>query len=635
MIFYTQVVQQEEMISFDPYKILELDVADKPEESEIKKAYRKMSLKWHPDKNPDNPDAERVFVMIAKAYKTLTDEKSRENWEKYGNPDGPQGFSVTIGMPSFLTYSKYENVVLVIYFIAFIIILPLVVWQWWNKAKNYDPQGVRIQTLQMFFQVINNELMHPRQLLEILTTSPDFEDLGKIDKDLIKHYVTLYQAVKEQIAECKFPKIPKGAALMPFVMNTRILIFAYLDRKHIPKELKPHLEIVLKKVHLLLKKMLEIALSKNYLRASVAVVELSQCFTQAMWLNDDPLIQLPFVEKEQVNALKKQKVTSIEKLKAMTNDERIGMFQSAVGIEYTKAKQLSVLVDAFPYIKTTVTHGVPGNDKIVEADIVSVQIELQRKTVVEDEPKKLKKTNSQEAAAKNGKTDEKDEKAEGSDDEFDINDVELVDDRKDGDNQVQEAIAARFPYPKAEGWVLMVWEENHKRLIGFERVATLEETKTIEVKVQAPPKGLYDIGVYIKSDSYRNMDQYHSFKLEVNPRKEFEIMRARAAGRDPKELGLEEDPKEDDKFLEQEEPEGKWYYLGLTSIWELLLVLFILYIAVLVGADWLERKGYIKKNPLRSEPPPPPPQQSGSYYQSDDNGDHSGHDHGSHDDHQH
>jgi hypothetical protein len=49
------------------------------------------------------------------------------------------------------------------------------------------------------------------------------------------------------------------------------------------------------------------------------------------------------------------------------------------------------------------------------------------------------------------------------------------------------------------------------------------------------------------------------------------------------------------------------------------LVLFILYIAVLVGADWLERKGYIKKNPLRSEPQPPPspPQQSGSCYQSD------------------
>lgn len=41
----------------------------------------------HPDKGGD-PVA---FDKIAKAYQALTDEESRENWEKYGNPDGPTG----------------------------------------------------------------------------------------------------------------------------------------------------------------------------------------------------------------------------------------------------------------------------------------------------------------------------------------------------------------------------------------------------------------------------------------------------------------------------------------------------------------------------------------------------------------
>lgn len=65
--------------------------------------------------------------MITKAYKTLTDEASRENWEKYGNPDGYHVTSVTIGLPSFLTKRENEIPVLIIYFVVFCIVLPIVV----------------------------------------------------------------------------------------------------------------------------------------------------------------------------------------------------------------------------------------------------------------------------------------------------------------------------------------------------------------------------------------------------------------------------------------------------------------------------------------------------------------------------
>ncbi len=51
-----------------------------------------MTLKHHPDKAKSDKDREAAnlrFIEINKAYKTLTDERARKNWEDYGNPDGP------------------------------------------------------------------------------------------------------------------------------------------------------------------------------------------------------------------------------------------------------------------------------------------------------------------------------------------------------------------------------------------------------------------------------------------------------------------------------------------------------------------------------------------------------------------
>ncbi|XP_062849499.1 dnaJ homolog subfamily B member 6b isoform X2 [Trichomycterus rosablanca] len=52
---------------------------------DIKKAYRKQALKWHPDKNPNNKvEAERRFKEISKAYEILSDEKKRSQYDRFG-----------------------------------------------------------------------------------------------------------------------------------------------------------------------------------------------------------------------------------------------------------------------------------------------------------------------------------------------------------------------------------------------------------------------------------------------------------------------------------------------------------------------------------------------------------------------
>lgn len=80
----------------DYYKVLE--ISRSASENEIKKAYRKLALKWHPDKNPDNLDeANRRFRELSEAYEVLSDEKKRRIYDQYGKEGlmGDRGHSST------------------------------------------------------------------------------------------------------------------------------------------------------------------------------------------------------------------------------------------------------------------------------------------------------------------------------------------------------------------------------------------------------------------------------------------------------------------------------------------------------------------------------------------------------------
>lgn len=65
------------------YKVLGLEKGASPEE--IKKAYRKLALRHHPDKNPDNPEAAEKFKEINNANTILSDENKRRIYDEYGS----------------------------------------------------------------------------------------------------------------------------------------------------------------------------------------------------------------------------------------------------------------------------------------------------------------------------------------------------------------------------------------------------------------------------------------------------------------------------------------------------------------------------------------------------------------------
>ena len=79
----------------DYYEIL--GVSRNAAEDEIKKAYRKQALKYHPDKNPGDKEAENLFKEAAEAYEVLRDREKRQIYDQFGHEGleghGFRGFS--------------------------------------------------------------------------------------------------------------------------------------------------------------------------------------------------------------------------------------------------------------------------------------------------------------------------------------------------------------------------------------------------------------------------------------------------------------------------------------------------------------------------------------------------------------
>lgn len=80
--------------------------------AEIKKAYRKMALKFHPDKNPDNKEAEEKFKKAAEAYEVLSDADKKARYDQFGHQafEGGGGFGGGGGMNMDDIFSQFGDI---------------------------------------------------------------------------------------------------------------------------------------------------------------------------------------------------------------------------------------------------------------------------------------------------------------------------------------------------------------------------------------------------------------------------------------------------------------------------------------------------------------------------------------------
>merc|ERR1719163_465954 len=146
------VANLEPLKNFVPHELLGVELDATP--AQVKKAYRRLSREKHPDKNPDNPEAVTEFIQITKAYTIMTDEKARENFLKYGNPDGKGSMAVSIALPNFLQKKEYQLQVLIIFFVLVIFVIP-----YYFLSQIQDNQkdigGIEIENRRLFTPLIN------------------------------------------------------------------------------------------------------------------------------------------------------------------------------------------------------------------------------------------------------------------------------------------------------------------------------------------------------------------------------------------------------------------------------------------------------------------------------------------------
>ena len=381
--------------TFNPFEILEIE----PDSSEqqIKKAYKRLALKYHPDRNPNNLQAKAKFILLTKAYESLTDETARKNFELYGNPDGPGSMRLAVGLPSFVLNKKNHMPILILFLIFIVIILPGFVLYWFNSTNNYDDAGVQINNHRIYYELLNENILL-RQMPFILGSSCEFSGIT-VKSAEVEELKKLYRKYSELMPKHKEEFIPMGNK------KAICLMYAYLDEQQLTNdslvnelnqilEIAPSLTFTMYQVsrqYTYLKEMQEIQMKslnlkfdqkmivKNFGLGCIKVIlEFSQIIIQKQAFKASPLLQLPHVTEGIIKnnkALNKFNKNLLSFL-ALTDKEK----KEILGDNFNENQINDILLasQSIPNYKIDVDISVDGFEEILKEDYVTLKIKITR-----------------------------------------------------------------------------------------------------------------------------------------------------------------------------------------------------------------------------------------------------------------
>lgn len=143
--FVMPPISTSKQIAFDPYEYLNLP--RNTTTKEVERQFRKLSVQMHPDRNRDDPDAEKKFIALNRAKEILVDPTKRQNFDEFGDPDGPRFLGVTF--PAFLM--RKERGVMFIYIVLILSALatPLIYKWCGGVSPSFDTKPFWLMTRQI------------------------------------------------------------------------------------------------------------------------------------------------------------------------------------------------------------------------------------------------------------------------------------------------------------------------------------------------------------------------------------------------------------------------------------------------------------------------------------------------------
>ncbi|KIH53743.1 DnaJ domain protein, partial [Ancylostoma duodenale] len=322
---------------YNPYQILGLDQG--ADTAAVRKAYRELSKKMHPDRGGDA----QMFDKIAKAYQALTDEESRENWEKYGNPDGPTATTFGIALPKWLVSKEYGIWVLAFYGLLFMVILPVVVGVWWYNSIKYNVDKVLLDTTQLFYYFLHKTpKMEINRMLMLLGGSFEF-----------------WKQYNKEIIERETDDVELTRYILARVLRLTEEMISMSQQLTFYTQIKVPIETL-----------------DNLLR-------LQPMFVQALWPKNSPLLQLPHITDHNLPYLRKGRIFSCGDLAALDGEKRRALLKNLSDEEY---RDVLVVLSSMPRLSIQTSFIVEGEDDAYEVTagcVVTIKVTLTRTSLLD------------------------------------------------------------------------------------------------------------------------------------------------------------------------------------------------------------------------------------------------------------
>ncbi|KAF9475267.1 translocation protein sec63 [Pholiota conissans] len=498
---------------YNPFEILGIKTSTP--EKEIKSHFKQLSKLYHPDKvkvtaNMTIEAIQERFVQITKAYKSLTDEKIKENWIKYNHPDGPQSTTMGIALPKWIVEGKNRIWVLAAYGLVFGGALPALVGRWWFGSRQKTKDGINAKSAAAFFKSMKEE----STVEEVLGT------LGKAYKwelpvyktKASKELDTLEEAVTKELGS-KWMEVRRllkdyDGELHESRRTALVLLYAHLLRFEVhDSALRKQQQEVILQTPLLLNALLNVAVARTWLLPSLAIMRLHAYFIQALPPNANEhlrLTQLPGISTDNLAEIAPKAKSFTDVLQSL--EEKADPRSSDVKKAIAKWGSVDLVSASFKVI---------GERIVTPSSIIYLLVKLRLTPPTTDASMK-KELSVEETKKAVVQEEEADEKFLASK----LDAEELLAAKEGG-----AAHAPFWPGAKKPSWWIVLADDKTNRVvvpplkitdIPYSKEGSDHDYRAYKIQFQGPPNtGLFTWKVYIVSDTFVGEEALTDISLKI------------------------------------------------------------------------------------------------------------------------